>query len=389
MVKVQSKECLVKCIVIAFVIFFFNVESLEGVDITTIESAVDKGAVCLDGSPPAYQLDRGFGDGVNNWLVHIQGGGWCDSVEDCVKRKTTSDGLGSSKLMPVLGFYGILSNKYEVNPYFYNWNRVFMRYCDGASFTGDVEEVDLDNNLYFRGARIFKVIVEELMSKGMNNAQNAILSGCSAGGLASILNCDKFRGYFPGSTRVKCVADGGYFAHAKDVSGGYHFEETYDKVVTLHGSANALPSGCTSQMKASLCFYPQFAMPYINAPIFLLNSAYDTWQVRYIFATYQADPNGEYTKCTTSLDQCSSTQLQRLEDFRSDFLGAISAGGKSSSKGMFINTCYTHCQAETESAWFGSTKLEDKTIADGVADWFYDKYLFQEIDTENVLPHYC
>lgn len=27
-------------------------------------------------------------------------------------------------------------------PDFYNWNRVYVRYCDGASFTGDIEAVD-------------------------------------------------------------------------------------------------------------------------------------------------------------------------------------------------------------------------------------------------------
>lgn len=27
-------------------------------------------------------------------------------------------------------------------PDFYNWNRVAIRYCDGSSFTGDVEKVD-------------------------------------------------------------------------------------------------------------------------------------------------------------------------------------------------------------------------------------------------------
>lgn len=25
---------------------------------------------------------------------------------------------------------------------FYNWNRIKIRYCDGSSFTGDVEAVD-------------------------------------------------------------------------------------------------------------------------------------------------------------------------------------------------------------------------------------------------------
>ena len=29
-------------------------------------------AVCLDGSPPAYHFDKGFGKGINNWIVHIE-----------------------------------------------------------------------------------------------------------------------------------------------------------------------------------------------------------------------------------------------------------------------------------------------------------------------------
>ncbi|MFS7969208.1 putative pectinacetylesterase/NOTUM [Helianthus anomalus] len=39
-------------------------------------------------------------------------------------------------------FSGVFSKKQSQNPGFYNWNRVIMRYCDGASFTGDVEKVD-------------------------------------------------------------------------------------------------------------------------------------------------------------------------------------------------------------------------------------------------------
>ncbi|KAJ0802260.1 putative pectinacetylesterase/NOTUM [Helianthus annuus] len=371
-------------------ILFLNIESSEEVGITIIESAVAKGAVCLDGSPPAYQLDKGFGDGVNNWLVHIQGGGWCHTIEDCVYRKTMDNGLGSSKLMPELYFSGILSNKADQNPNFYNWNRVYMRYCDGSSFTGDVDEVDTVNNLYFRGARVFTAIVEELMSIGMKDAQNALLSGCSAGGLASILNCDKFRGFFPSNTRVKCVPDAGYFAHVKDLSGEYRFEQYYDKVVTLHGSATNLPSGCTSSMKPSLCFYPQYAMQYIKTPIFVVNSAYDTWQVFNILASYEADPNGEFTKCKNDLKECSATQRQRLQDFRSDFLGALSVVTNSSTKGMFVNTCYTHCETD-QTIWFEkpTSKLEDKTMAEGVGDWFYDKNMFQGVDNQQVDPHYC
>ena len=28
--------------------------------------------VCLDGSAPAYHFDKGFGSGVNNWIVHME-----------------------------------------------------------------------------------------------------------------------------------------------------------------------------------------------------------------------------------------------------------------------------------------------------------------------------
>ena len=36
-------------------------------------------AVCLDGSPPAYHMDKGFGAGINNWLVHIE------VLDNCLK----------------------------------------------------------------------------------------------------------------------------------------------------------------------------------------------------------------------------------------------------------------------------------------------------------------
>ncbi|XP_076892695.1 pectin acetylesterase 7-like [Bidens hawaiensis] len=302
------------------VMLFLNIQSSVEVKVTIIESAVAKGAVCLDGSPPAYQFDQGFGDGINNWLVHMQAGGWCHTVEDCVERKTSPYGLGSSKLMYELNFTGLLSNQQDQNPNLYNWNRVYMRYCDGSSFTGDVEEVDHANELYFRGARVFNAIVEKLMSLGMKDAQNVLFSGCSAGGLASILLCDKFHGFFPSSTKIKCIADAGYFPHVKDLSGEYRFEQYFDKIVTLHGSAYSLPSGCTSNMKPGLCFFPEYAMPYINTPIFVVNSAFDTWQVANLFATNESDPDGEFTKCKNDLKECSTSQLQRLQGDQCNYL---------------------------------------------------------------------
>ncbi|KAK2355307.1 pectin acetylesterase [Trifolium repens] len=66
-------------------------------------------------------------------------------------------------------------------------------------------------NLYYRGGRIFVAVIEDLLAKGMKNAKNAIIHGCSAGGLTTILHCDRFKTLLPSAAKVKCVSDAGYF----------------------------------------------------------------------------------------------------------------------------------------------------------------------------------
>jgi len=59
---------------------------------------------------------------------------------------------------------------------FYSWNRVFVRYCDGASFSGDsqLEAAEHGNGtLFFRGLRIWEAVLDELMQKGLAQAKQA------------------------------------------------------------------------------------------------------------------------------------------------------------------------------------------------------------------------
>lgn len=39
----------------------------------------------------------------------------------------------------------------------------------------------------------------------------ALLTGCSAGGLATFIHCDEFRDRLPRHATVKCLADAGFF----------------------------------------------------------------------------------------------------------------------------------------------------------------------------------
>uniref|UniRef100_M1BRR5 Pectin acetylesterase n=1 Tax=Solanum tuberosum TaxID=4113 RepID=M1BRR5_SOLTU len=71
-------------------------------------------------------------------------------------------------------FSGILSNNASFNPDFYNWNRVKIRYCDGASFSGDAKFYNGTSLLYFRGQRIWQAIILDLLPKGLGNAKKVM-----------------------------------------------------------------------------------------------------------------------------------------------------------------------------------------------------------------------
>ncbi|KAH8514455.1 hypothetical protein H0E87_007327 [Populus deltoides] len=299
---------------LCLIVYILTLLRTEGASIpmTIVQAAVARGAVCLDGSPPGYHFEKGSGSGINNWLVHMEGGGWCESVESCVSRRDTYKG-SSLKMEKTMGFSGILGSKQAANPDFYNWNRIKIRYCDGSSFTGDVEAVDPKTKLYFRGERIWQAVIDDLLAKGMRNARNAILSGCSAGGLAAILHCDKFQSLLPASARVKCVSDAGYFIHGTDISGGSRIESFFGQVVKTHGSAKSLPASCTSKTRPELCFFPQYVAQTMRTPLFIINSAYDSWQIKNILAPTAVDSKKEWKNCKLDLKKCSATQLQTVQ----------------------------------------------------------------------------
>ncbi|KAM1463351.1 hypothetical protein ACFX1Q_047355 [Malus domestica] len=373
------------------------------VGLTLIDSAASKGAVCLDGTLPGYHLHGGYGSGANSWLIQLEGGGWCNTIKNCVFRKTTR--RGSSKYMEKqLPFTGLLSNKPQQNPDFFNWNRVKLRYCDGASFSGDSQNEAAQ--LQFRGQRIWLAAMDELMSKGMQKADKAFLSGCSAGGLASILHCDEFRDMFPETTTVKCLSDAGMFLDAIDVSGGHTLRNFYAGVVSLQEVQKNLPKTCLDHLDPTSCFFPQNLVANVKTPMFLLNAAYDAWQVQASLAPRSADPHGVWNECKGNYALCNSSQIQFLQgshndllfsllfygaDFRNQMLNAVSDFSKSNKNGLFINSCFAHCQSERQDTWFAddSPLLGNRAIAVSVGDWYYDRVPVKAIDCAYPCDNTC
>ncbi|KAL6533697.1 hypothetical protein OROHE_013530 [Orobanche hederae] len=360
-----------------------------------IPSAVSKGAVCMDGSPPAYSHEKGYESGANNWFIYIEGGGWCESTHECKNRSQGHMGSSVHRLNNK-NYYsgGLLGQNQTYNPDFYNWNRVYLVYCDGSSFLGDVDEVDPQTNLTYRGSRVFNALMEELLAKGMNNADNAILAGSSAGALTTILHCDNFRALLPNANRVKCISDSGFFLHAKNLPGVKEREEFFTQVVELHGLEKYLPASCTSKMNPGLCLFPEYLVEDIQTPLFILESSFDAIQVKDMWTPNIGGGRQEWDNCVSkNLNMCNSTQLEIMQEFQKTFIDTLQNLKYSSSRGMFVHTCYVHthihAKEHTTCSFLMNNMLKNKTIAEAISDWYFDRSCFQEIDTSSNVPRNC
>ncbi|MED6180331.1 Pectin acetylesterase 5 [Stylosanthes scabra] len=352
------------------------------VPLTLLSNATQRGALCLDGSAPGYHFQKGFGSGYQNWLLHIEGGGWCNSVASCSQRKMTA--LGSSKHMETeVPFSGILSSDPCLNPDFFNWNKVKIRYCDGASFAGHQEsEIKHGNGLFFRGQIIWEAIMDELLSIGLSNAKQALLSGCSAGGLATLIHCDDFRKYFSKEINVKCLADAGFFLDENDVLGNSTMRSFYHDVVELQGVARSLHKDCIARIEPFKCFFPLEIVKNIKTPVFFVHPGYDFWQIQNILVPHGSDPHGYWKRCRLNLANCNADQFDVLHGFRSLLLKTLNEFQQRKEIGMFINSCFIHCQTWMGETWHSpnSPKINDKTIAETVADWYFDRKVMKLID---------
>ncbi|XP_010486510.1 PREDICTED: pectin acetylesterase 4 [Camelina sativa] len=375
----------IRLVLIVFSLSFFvdsTSDSSNMVRLTLSSKAKDRGAFCLDGSLPGYHFDKGSGSGSKSWLLFLEGGGWCDTIESCSSRAMTR--LGSSNYFKhEVAFLGVLSSEPSQNPDFFNWNRVNIRYCDGASFAGHPEaEFKNDTRLFFRGQLIWEAIMDELLSMGMSHAKQAILTGCSAGGLATLIHCDYFRDHLPNDASVKCVSDGGFFLNVPDVLGNPTMESFYHNVVTLQGVDKSLDQNCVAKTEPSKCMFPQEFLNNIRTPVFLVNAAYDYWQIRHVLVPNSADPDKRWAMCKLNIQDCDASQMKFLHGFRSSLMDAIGGFQQSKDGGMFINSCNSHCQTSITESWHSptSTRIENKTIAESVGDWYFNRKPVKLID---------
>ena len=331
-------------------------------------ASVALGARCLDGSPQRVWLSQPPAGSANasKLSVHYMGGGWCTSLPDCAARAYSSECIrGSSNescyawnnnpgneqlnatyqspwdlyAMPVaLGARwagALLNSDAAANPTTHDWTRLWVQYCDGMSWTGNNDTVTwvavngTQRPLYFRGYRNVLATIRRLVADfGGAGLTHVVISGDSAGGLASYLHVDTWASELPHAHVVAAPDSGYFFADA-----GYPaWPATLEWLVAQGNGTGALNAACVAAAAAAgspawRCMLPEQSAPHTAAPLFVVNSRFDP----------------ALDSISGGFDQRNASAVARLGDALLASVTAAVLGAHPASNGAFLTSCAQHC----------------------------------------------
>ena len=327
----------------------------------------DPAALCLDGTRAGFYIRHGRPD---RWVLFFEGGGWCYTPAQCRMRAGWS--LGSSKDWPkTMGphAFGPLSSGAAANPDFHDYSHVYIKYCDGASFAGDAKLRTHGTTLHFRGRRILQSTLATLQRTefglGASTDTHVLLTGCSAGGLAVFLGADHVRGALPRATvtKFKAAPGSGFFLHARSIEGddiyGWEMRQVYH-MQNLSASLSVACQDAQPRGEAWRCAMAPHAAAFVRTPLFVLDSAIDSWQMACVHAPRAIAQDAEVGfmsqcgaspsagACTRggSLADCTPSEQSSVREYALTFGAQLARSGvlsRGAVHGAFITSCFTHC----------------------------------------------
>ena len=389
------------------------------------ELSTRSGSMCLDGSPYGFY----FIDGVptrrepptmrfnDSWLLLFEGGGWCWSPEDCALR--ASGKLGSSLSWPKGNItIGGLVNRCCFCTKFCRFRRVYLKSCDGHSFSGNASiaaprerPAGVPSTMHSAGRAILRAVVKELVTHfGLANAKSVLIAGCSAGGLSALLNAEWLRdemllyGIRPRRFKVASLAGVFFTPHtfrssvlsARTGVLLSPFEEQLRAAVDL--GRMKLPARCTDRMPSSEHWRCLFDMAPLEAlpndlPAFVYQSRLDLWQTNCVLAAGRSrffalncSNTRAWRQCLgwmqplRSSSRCAPEQwaaLRMYEERNHDTL-VQSPVLHRNGYGSFIHSCFDHCPStygliNTGASLRPGTVNDSINLRESLHLWFLDE----------------
>lgn len=320
-----------------------------------IQVPLETGAAALDGSPYVFFFYPSK-SGSTSWTIFFQGGGWCYDEMLCGERANTS--LGSSTFwmdgrQPNPQEDICLNVDPETGELDQECNHIYMVYLDGASYSGNKKDVvprpreDLPD-LHFRGARNLDATLDIAFSKfGLDTATSMVVTGASAGGLATFLHVDhihdRMKKSAPKLKQFQAFPMVGFFLdHAPYMNSGKSYGELMKGVVEMQELTDKLDPECRASFPGEeyKCFMSPHLQKFVKTPYYAFNSKYDAWQASNILqlGCYANWTDPPYHRERT----CTDNEQAALLDYGRDFLDSFAHVTEDSAHGAFITSCLCH-----------------------------------------------
>ncbi|CAJ1345721.1 unnamed protein product [Effrenium voratum] len=204
----------------------------------------------------------------------------------------------------------------------HNWNHVYVRYCDGAYYSGSREEPKNVSGLplYFRGRYITMALFADLQNRGMSNATDVVLSGCSAGAIHIFAHLDAMKEMAPRSAKVVGLPDSGFYMD-KQI-----FTPLKRYVVTEQQATALLNQDCVKQYDGAeeKCLVGNVVAAYLQTPTFALQSRYDDDQ-------HQCE-----------MDEACRNSNECIQEYAANMTKAMQTY-LTYPHGYFLDSCSRHC----------------------------------------------
>mmetsp|Transcript_16961 Transcript_16961/g.47349 ORF Transcript_16961/g.47349 Transcript_16961/m.47349 type:complete len:464 (+) Transcript_16961:322-1713(+) len=311
---------------------------------------------CTDGSNPVYYL--AYGPSSTKWVIFLEGGDWCtrydnigdkDGRRNCVERRdktglqggTTREDPEALRIHSLGDDYGQLDGNPDRNPLMHDWNKVYIRNCDGSSFTSareDVKRVD-GEVVYFRGKFILDEVMADLIqTKHLGFATDVVIAGCSAGGLAVYLHADMMAEAISakaralgradaGDIRVVALADSGFFLHHAGGLEDCNFVQRMQFMYREMNVTSGLQPACVAAFDTPnqyKCLFAETAIHFSKTPLFTMQSIQDGWQLKWIACNGAGDED-------------------KRNWYGDEMWGALDLATRNPKNGGFIDACQHHC----------------------------------------------
>mmetsp|Transcript_1050 Transcript_1050/g.2606 ORF Transcript_1050/g.2606 Transcript_1050/m.2606 type:complete len:484 (+) Transcript_1050:244-1695(+) len=356
---------------------------------------------CLDGSWPVYYF--AYGAQPTKWVIELEGGDWCtrfdrgddsrerskDERRNCFDRRelgglqggTTKEDPEYLDIKEMGDQAAHLSSNSNRNPMMHDWNKVFVRNCDGSSFTSsrpgiftgadDGDDDDDNDGLYMQGKQILDGVVSDLLfNKHLGHAREVVIAGCSAGGLAVMIHADSIAERIRGNAlnlrrpdaadiKIRALADSGFFLAESCGDGDQDYHARMEWLYENHNSLGGLNPKCVASYGENatdyhMCLFAEVAVRHLETPLFIAQSIMDGWGLVWI--------------------GCENEPA-----FREKMSGKLAEVVSLPGNGGFMDACRHHCHCHE------SIEIDGSTHVDAFRSWYRgdgDKSIWFKPDCE-------